>query len=948
MKSILSTVSLMMFLVATAFAQNKSASIKGAVKDSENNPLPMATVMLLQAADSVLATFALTDDKGEFALPKTGKGEYILQISFLGYQNFQKPVSISGAEELIDAGSIRLEQQSELLAEVVVEGEANPLNIKKDTVEYNAVAFKTQPNAVVEDLLKRLPGVEVEADGTVKAQGQNVTRILVDGKEFFGRDPKMATRNLPADAIDKVQIFDKLSDQSEFSGVDDGDREKTINISLRADRRRGYFGNASAAGGPAPDLPSSEQGRFETKLAINSFSKNQQVSFIGMGNNTNQEGFTMDDYVGFTGGGGGGGRGGSGGGSTMRFVSSSGGGGFGGGNSSGIPISGGPSTGFIETYAAGLNFNRSIGGKTDLQSSYFFSLADRNFDRISAQETFLNNSSFFTNNTSDQTTVTGSHRLNLTLEHKIDSTQNIRLVARGSFSDTDYSLLSTSESLNNAQRLTNESIRDNTSDGANLNVNTNLLYRKRFGKRGRNFSANLTLAAGNDDSDGFNNSFNGFFTGMERRDTLNQNFLQTNNRFNYGGRFSFVEPAGGNHFLEFVYNYQLNNNDFNREVYDYFGFVQPELNVGLTNQYEVAFSYHQGGLNWRFANEKFNASLGANYQQSLLDGTLLLSETVIRRDFSAVLPNFRMRWQFKPSQFVNMNYRTNIQEPSIQQLQPVADNTNPLNIYEGNPNLKPEYSHSAFLNVGSFNQFNFTNIFGFLNFTYTKDRIRNAQIIDSNFVTTTRPINVDNDYRLNSNFSFGTRIRPIKMNINLDLGYNWSRGITFIDAKSNWTINSIPSVGLRLENYRKEIVDWSLGARLRFTHTTYSVATEQNRDFINHTYTANVMVPIVKNRFNIGTNINYAVYTGITDDFNTDIPIWNAYMNVFVMKNQKGQLRLSVFDLLNRNQGINIVNDLNYTLNERTLSLGRYFTLGFTYTFRNLAGAGGGNNGGSR
>ncbi|MEY4135564.1 MAG: hypothetical protein RL386_1914, partial [Bacteroidota bacterium] len=217
----------MMFLVATAFAQNKSASIKGAVKDSENNPLPMATVMLLQAADSVLATFALTDDKGEFALPKTGKGEYILQISFLGYQNFQKPVSISGAEELIDAGSIRLEQQSELLAEVVVEGEANPLNIKKDTVEYNAVAFKTQPNAVVEDLLKRLPGVEVEADGTVKAQGQNVTRILVDGKEFFGRDPKMATRNLPADAIDKVQIFDKLSDQSEFSGVDDGDREKT-------------------------------------------------------------------------------------------------------------------------------------------------------------------------------------------------------------------------------------------------------------------------------------------------------------------------------------------------------------------------------------------------------------------------------------------------------------------------------------------------------------------------------------------------------------------------------------------------------------------------------------------------------------------------------------------------------------------------------------------------
>jgi len=949
MKSIFSTALFLLFFGISAFAQNKSASIKGTVKDQENNPLPMATVMLLQASDSVLTTFALSDDKGEFLLSKTSKGKYILQVSFLGYKNFSKPLEISGNEESMDAGSIQLEQQSEVLSEVVVEGEANPLNIKKDTVEYNAVAFKTQPNAVAEELLKRLPGVEVEADGTVKAQGQNVTRILVDGKEFFGRDPKMATRNLPADAIDKIQIFDKLSDQAEFSGVDDGDREKTINISLRADRRRGYFGNASLAGGSSPDLPASDQGRFESKLSINNFSKNQQVSFIGMGNNTNQEGFSMDDYVGFTGGGGGGGggRSGGGGGSTMRVMSfSGGGGGFGGGNSSGIPISGGPSTGFIETYAAGLNFNRSISGKTDLQSSYFFSLADRNFTRNSAQETFLNNSSFFSNNASDQTTITGSHRLNLTLEHKIDSTQNIRIVTRGSFSNSDYSMKSSSESLNNLQKLTNESIRDNTSDGENFSLNSNLLYRKRFGKRGRNFSANLTLVAGNDNSDGFNNSFNGFYTGPPRKDTLNQNFLQTNNRFNYGGRFSFVEPAGGNHFLEFVYNYQLNKNDFNREVYDNFGFLEPQINVGLTNQYEVAFSYHQGGLNWRYANEKFNASLGANYQQSLLDGTLLLSETVIRRDFSAVLPNFRMRWQFKPSKFVNLNYRTNIQEPSIQQLQPVADNTNPLSIYEGNPELKPEYSHSAMLNIGSFNQFSFTNIFGFLNFTYTKDRIRNAQTIDQNFVTTTRPINVDDDYRLNSSLSFGTRIRPVKMNINLDLGYNWNRGITFINGVSNWTINSIPNVGLRLENYRKEIVDWSIAARLRFTHTTYSVATEQNRDFINHTYTANVMVPVVKNRFNIGTNLNYAVYTGITDDFNTDIPIWNAYMNLFVMKNQKGQLRLSVFDILNRNQGINIVNDLNYTLSERTLSLGRYFTLGFTYTFRNLAGAGGGGNGG--
>jgi hypothetical protein len=208
MRSFILTFLLVLSFASAALAQNKAAALKGRVLDNKDQPLPMATVMLLQAKDSVLSTFGMSDDKGVFALQKTGKGEYILQITFLGYQNFQKAVSITGMEESIEIGDVKLEEQSELLSEVVVQAEANPLNIKKDTVEYNAVAFKTQPNSAVEELLKKLPGVEVEADGTVKAQGENVTRILVDGKEFFGRDPKMATRNLPADAVDKVQIFD--------------------------------------------------------------------------------------------------------------------------------------------------------------------------------------------------------------------------------------------------------------------------------------------------------------------------------------------------------------------------------------------------------------------------------------------------------------------------------------------------------------------------------------------------------------------------------------------------------------------------------------------------------------------------------------------------------------------------------------------------------------------
>ncbi|MBK7475458.1 MAG: TonB-dependent receptor [Haliscomenobacter sp.] len=932
MRSILCTLLFSLLIMGSAAAQNKTAAIKGKVLDTQDQPLPMATVMLLQAADSVLSTFGMTDEKGLFSLPKTTKGKYILQVSYLGFQNYQKNVEITGNEESIDAGTIKLEGQSELLSEVVVQGEANPLNIKKDTIEYNAVAFKTEPNAAAEELLKKLPGVEIDADGAVKAQGENVTRILVDGKEFFGRDPKAATRNLPADAIDKIQIFDKLSDQAEFSGVDDGNREKTINISLREDRRRGVFGTISAGGGTAPDLPSSETGRYEGKLNINRFSQNQQFTILASANNVNQEAFSRDEYMGFTGGGGGGGsRGGAGG--AMVVVRQGGGGGGG---------SVGGSTGFSNIYSGGLNFNRSFSKNTDFQSSYSYLLQDRRTDQTSNKESFLNNSqSFFTDSENNSNRINGRHMFNFRLDQKLDTAQNIRLSASATFSDADYNQLSSTINKNNEKILSSESYRDNTSNGKNFSLNSNLLYRKRFGKPGRNLSANLSLVAGNDDSDGYNNSFNNYYTGANPVfDTLNQNFLQNNRRLNYGARLSYVEPAGGYNFLEFTYDFQNNQNDFSQEVYDVYGLVQPELNIELTNQYEVAFSYHQAGLNWRFAKEGLVASLGANYQQSLLDGTLLLSETQIKRDFSAFLPSFRARWEFGTSKFLNLDYRTNINAPSIQQLQPVADNSNPLYITEGNPDLKPEYSHSVNMRVGSFNQFSFTNLFAFVNFTYGKDRIRNAQTIDENFVTTTRPVNVDDDYRIFSNISYGTRIRPIKMSFNMDLGYSWNRGITFINAVSNWTTTSIPSTGIRLENYRKEIVDWSLGARLRYTHSTYDVASEQNRDFVNHTYTANVRVPMFKKKFNIASNLNYSLYNGISDDFSTDIPIWNAYMSLNFLKGDKGQLKVSVYDLLNKNQGVNIVNDLNYYLNERTLSLGRYFTVGFTYSLKSIGGGG--------
>ena len=318
----------------------KKADITGLIQDDQEQPLASATVMLLNRTDSVLITFGITSPDGAFVLKNVAAGEYILKMSFLGFATESRDLDIGDQSE-VDLGNVALKPASAVLSEVEVTADHMPIQITKDTIEYNADAFKTQPNAVVEELLKKLPGVEVESDGTIKAQGEEVQNVFVDGKEFFGSDPKMATKNLPADAVDKVKVYDKLSDMAEFSGIDDGDRSKTINLTLKEDKKKGAFGTFEAGYGT--------EDRYAVKMNMNRFSKGQQLSFLGMANNVNEQGFSFNDYISFSGGMGGFRRGGS-----------------------GVNISEGMSNGLVNTLAGGINYNVEIGDKLDLRSSYFY------------------------------------------------------------------------------------------------------------------------------------------------------------------------------------------------------------------------------------------------------------------------------------------------------------------------------------------------------------------------------------------------------------------------------------------------------------------------------------------------------------------------------------------------------------------------------------------------
>jgi hypothetical protein len=443
---------LILFVAVSWTATAQKFSIKGQLLDTLNNPLPSATVLLLNPKDSSLVNFGVGDAQGNFELRNVTRSEHLFKVTFLGYRPHWQKVTPPETGTVADLGKIKMEAASSELEAIEIAADRAPVTVKRDTIEFNAGSFKTKQNAVVEDLLKKLPGVEVDNDGNITAQGEQVRRVTVDGKNFFGNDPKLATKNLPADAIDKVQVFDKKSDQTAFSGIDDGQREKTINLELKEEKRNGAFGTMMAGAGT--------DDRFQGRVNMNRFSKGKQLSFLGMGNNTNEQGFSMDEYMNFTGG-------------SQRMM----GGGavrleFGGDNSNGVPLNfGNRANGIMTNYAGGLNLNNQFNTKTELNGSYFYNYLDHDKDQSTFRQNFLpDNQSFTFHQNSRQQNSNSNHRVNLTLDHKMDSANSLKLTTNVTYNETDSEVISTSENLNPDNSVQSESERLSLSSGTNQSV----------------------------------------------------------------------------------------------------------------------------------------------------------------------------------------------------------------------------------------------------------------------------------------------------------------------------------------------------------------------------------------------------------------------------------------------------------------------------------------------
>ena len=917
MKTIYFILVLLLLAPGVVLHAQSSFSIAGMVADSAGAPLAGATVMLMEQADSMLVAFGITENNGAFSIPKTKKGDYLLQITYVGYQMHNQSLPLTND---LDLGQIRLEPRSTLLNEVLVKGEHIPIAIRNDTIEYNAAAFQVEPNAPVEDLLKKLPGMEVDRAGNIKAQGEQVNKVLVDGKEFFGNDPKIATKNLPADIVDKVQVFDKKSEMAEFSGIEDGREDKTINLALKEDKKQGYFGNVSAGCGT--------DDRYQGKASINRFSRTMQLSALGMLNNVNEQGFSLNDYLNFMGGmqnrlaGGG----------SFRITLD--------GDQAGIPLDFNQRSGITTTSAGGLHANVELNDKTELNASYFYNGIGNDLQRDVYRENLLDTGSFPTTENTDQQSRNTNHRLNATLRHEIDSTQ--RLIVHGGLGFNDAFL----ENYRFSQTLGSEGVLKNTglghfrSEGSNLKGDLNGTYLKRFRKAGRVFTSNLNFGSTQNDNTGTLYSENVFQldTPDGFTDTLQQRQLSANDQLDYGGRFSYTEPVGKGKYLEANYSHQNFSNELVKDFYD----ITPAeeiFNSSLSRHYTRDYNYDRGGLNFRYNRKDLNLTLGAGLQHSRLKGELVDQGIPIKKTFTNFVPSFRCNYEFSSTRHLEFDYETTVREPSLEQLQPIVDNSDPLSTYTGNPELRPEYSHSIGTRFMSFDPFSNTNIFANLEARYTRDRITNIQTIDALFRQHISPVNVDWDWEGSGYFSFGTALRFIKSRISFDADARYNRSQVFVNALSNISDRWSGRLGLSLENSKKKWLDAVVGVQWGFNTTRLSRSEALNQDFFEQTVYADVTIKPTKN-WTIDQSVDFTAYQGDAFANTTLGPIWRASITRRLWKN-KLELKLSAFDLLNLNTGISRSSQLNYLQEERVNALGRYVMLTVTYALSGFGSEGG-------
>lgn len=866
--------------------------VKGRVTDKDSQqPLADATVALLYAKDSSRAASGFTDKNGAFVLEGATPGAYQLLITYIGYQQQLKPVSIP-ADTLMQLGNILLQRTGVTLGMVEIVKVRAPMVVKKDTLEFNADYYKVRENAVMEELLKKLPGVEIDPDGTVKVNGEAVKRILVDGKPFFGDDPKLAIRNLPADMIDKVQLVDRKSDQGQFTGGEDGKREKAINITIKKEKKGSFLGSVAAGYGT--------DDRFAANVTVNRFGDGEQLSFLGGANNVNNSGFLQGSGVGIGAGG----------------------------------------NGITRNWNGGVNYNKDLNKQLKIGGSYMINNNRTENERNSARQNLLPDTTYYYNQNAITINDQMSHIANIRVEYRPDTMHFLML--SGNFSHIKGNDLQKNlyESQNGGHQLVNKGQLYNSNVSDIPTADISFFFGKKFKKQGRSLAGSFYIMKNISSQEGYNHSDNQFVQpdGTLTQDTINQRNDVNNLQHLFHLTLTYSEPVFKDRFLEFFYAHTGDYTTAHKLTYDYntIKSAYDKLNDSLSNAFKSVMIFNMGSIGLHTKKQKYDYIIGWNMVWSALSNENINKDTRIKNATAHFFPMAVLNYAFTNNKRLRFSYAGSPQQPALNQLQPVPDNSNPLYVQEGNPDLKVMVNHNFSAGYNSMNPSTlqsfsinmFTNIL--------KNKIVNMNWFDSLGKQVSQPVNVNGAYNLGANIVNVFPLKKLETAINSHTNMFINKDINYTNGVKGNILNLNVTQRLGFHYVYKSLFDVDLSGSVGYNRVKYSVQENNNASYFNYIVASNATLNLPFN-FTLGGNLNYLLNIGRASGYNLDFVLLNAFISKSLFANRQGILRLQAFDLLDRNVSISRNVGENYIEDVNTQVLRRFFMLSFSWLLRSSA-----------
>lgn len=900
------------FLSAVS-AYSQSGSVSGSITDtSSGKKLNNAVVSVIRSKDTVLSKFTRTDEQGFFEIKGLPEGRFFLVVSYPGYAEFLDEIEVKGAT--VYKKEITIIPKAKLLEEIIVQQKISAIRIKGDTTEYKADSFKVDPNANVQELLKRLPGLQVNSKGEITAQGQKVEKILVDGEEFFSDDPAVVSQNLRADVVDKVQVFDKKSEQAEFTGVDDGQKTKTINLELKEDKKKGYFGKLEAG---------SDFNRYITgKAMINAFKKKQKIAAYVTSNNTTFEGLNWNEQRNF-------------GANTNTNMQVTDDGGMMMWNE-GDEFSRGQ--GLPRSTTAGMAYvNKWNKDKNSINGSYQFNDQNVTGRNTSFTQTILPDSSFSNNTVENFTNFRRRNKLNAAYEWQIDSTSTLKVKASGSVINGQKENTFDGVSISEDGIIINKTGRTTTSTTENRDFTSEISWRKRLSKNGRTISYTGNWSNNTKTGNGFLFSNTDFFdaTGQFiRQQDLDQNKTNNERQQVFQNGLIYTEPLSKKLFLELTYRNNFSSNNAERNTFE-----KPTPNGKytsmidtLSNHFLYSANDHNGGFSFRFTEKKYLISIGTSVGRTNFKLKELTKADNRNIAFTNLLPRASIRFSPKKQKSLTLSYSGSTQNPSLQQINPIIDNIDPLNITIGNPALKQAFRHNFSVNMNDYKIIKSRNFYLSGSFSFTNNAISSSNKIDSG-IRINQAVNVNGNYNGQVWTMYGFEVAP-SVNLNFNAEGSVSRFVNIVNGQRNVSDNYSIGFGTGIGKWSDKWVSFNFNLEPAYNFSRSSI----NKGLVTKYWTVNaypyVSMKFKKQKLYFELNGNLNFYQKTTAFQNQqNVFIINSSLKRTFTKTDAFEVKLSVNDVFNQNLGVQRNISSNFISENTFQNIRRYGLLTLTWNF---------------